>query len=62
MEHAELNGRCIELFERPRVRNHMWNARMFWELGKAHTYTRDDLIHPKVDLCELEVLLSAAAY
>lgn len=62
MEPSELNGRCVELFYSPRVRNQMWNPRMFWNIGRIMNPSTDALTQPKVDLCELEVMLSAAAY
>ena len=62
MEKTELNNRCVELFNHPRVRNMLWNPRMFWNYGRKLNPTEADLTTPRVDLCELEVLLSAAAW
>lgn len=62
MDQNELNTRCVELFQSPRVMQKMWNARMFWEFGRKLNPQAADLTVPKVDLEELEVLLSAAAY
>lgn len=62
MDKSELNKRCVELFYHPRVQQRMWNARMFWDVGRKLTPKADELTSPKVDLLELEVLLSAAAY
>ena len=62
MDKTELNARCVELYNHPRVRNMMWNARMFWDFGRKLNPTNEDLTTPRVDLCELEVMLSAAAW
>lgn len=62
MDSSELNTRCVELFFSPRVMQRMWNARMFWEIGRRQNPGAGDLTIPKVDPEELEVLLSAAAY
>lgn len=62
MDKEALNQRCIELFSHPRVQQQMWSARMFWDIGHTLTTTAADWTKPKVDLCELEVMLSAAAY
>ena len=62
MDKNELNKRCVELYYSPRVQNMMWSASMFWNVGRKLNPTADDLSNPKVDLCELEVLLSAAAW
>lgn len=62
MDKTELNERCVNLFYSPRVQQKMWNPRMFWDIGRNLSPKADDLKSPKVDLVELEVLLSAAAY
>ena len=56
-----LNARCVELFQNPNVRLRMWNARMFWQVGDQMHVAPTALTDPKVDTCELEVMLSAAA-
>ena len=28
-----VNERCVKLFQDPKVRMKMWNARMFWQVG-----------------------------
>lgn len=63
MTEQELNLRCIQLMQQPQVKNRMWNARMFWHIGNQLVvkYDAEFLAKPKVDLCELEVLLSEAA-
>ncbi|WP_248886391.1 hypothetical protein [Acidithiobacillus acidisediminis] len=61
MEKQALNARCVELFQNPNVRLRMWNARMFWQVGDQFNVPADKLTAPKVDLCELEVMLSTAA-
>ena len=62
MDKTELNTRCVELFNSPRVKNMMWNPRMFWNFGRKLNPTEADLTTPRVDLCELEVMLAAAAW
>jgi hypothetical protein len=62
MDKTELNKRCVELYNSPRVKNMMWHARMFWNFGSKLNPSDADLTTPRVDLCELEVLLSAAAW
>ncbi len=62
MDRNDLNKRCVALFQHPRVSNHMWNARMFWDFGRKLNPAAEELTNPKVDLCELEVLLSAAVF
>jgi hypothetical protein len=62
MDQSELNQRCVDLFFHPRVLQHMWHARMFWDIGSELSPKPTDLSKPKVDLQELEVLLCAAAY
>lgn len=63
MTEQELNLRCIQLMQQPQVKNMMWNARMFWDIGEQMVvkYDPEFLAKPKVDLRELEVLLSEAA-
>lgn len=62
MDQQELNNRCVTLFQSPRIQTKLWNPRMFWEVGRKLNTNPDELTQPKVDLCELEVMLSAAAY
>ncbi|MEJ2059267.1 MAG: hypothetical protein P8Y64_02100 [Gammaproteobacteria bacterium] len=62
MDARELNQRCVALFQNPDVRNHFWHPRMFWEVHGQDTPSLDDLTEPKVDLMELEVLLSESAH
>jgi hypothetical protein len=62
MDSQELNKRCVDLFHSPRIQTRLWNPRMFWEVGLKQNTTPEELTDPKVDLCELEVMLSAAAY
>ncbi|MEJ2060055.1 MAG: hypothetical protein P8Y64_06140 [Gammaproteobacteria bacterium] len=62
MDQNALNARCVELFQHPRVQQMMWSPRMFWDIGRTLTSKPTDWTSPKVDLCELEVLLAAAAY
>lgn len=62
MDQTELNQRCVELFFHPRVQQQMWSPRMFWDIGDELAPKAADFVKPKVDLLELEVLLSAAAY
>ena len=61
MDPKALNTRCVELFQNPNVRLRMWNARMFWQVGDQMNVAPAALTTPKVDTCELEVMLSAAA-
>jgi hypothetical protein len=56
-----VNERCVKLFQDPKVRMKMWNARMFWQVGDQMNVAPEALTQPKVDLCELELLLSTAA-
>ncbi|MFN4263471.1 MAG: hypothetical protein ACK4IT_07685 [Thioalkalivibrionaceae bacterium] len=62
MNAEALNQRCVELFTSPRVANKLWSPRMFWKVGQLLNSRPDQWVDPKVDLCELEVMLSAAAY
>ncbi|WP_019625297.1 hypothetical protein [Thioalkalivibrio sp. ALJT] len=62
MDQQELNTRCVTLFQSPRIQTKLWHPRMFWEVGRKLNTAPDELTQPKVDLCELEVMLSAAAY
>ena len=62
MNERELNHRCVELFQNPDVRKHMWHPRMFWNVHGQDTPTTDELCDPKVDLMELEVLFAEAAH
>jgi len=61
VDSQELNKRCVELFQNPNVRLRMWDARMFWRVGDRQNPRPEELTQPKVDPCELEVLLAAAA-
>ncbi|MBU2753091.1 hypothetical protein HFU84_03945 [Acidithiobacillus sp. CV18-2] len=61
MDNQALNARCVELFQNANVKLRMWNARMFWQVGDLFNVPTDKLTQPKVDLCELEVMLSTAA-
>jgi len=61
MDQQNLNQRCVDLMQHPRVRMQMWNPRMFWKCTRKLNLTAEELTDPKVDLCELEVMLSAAA-
>ncbi|AEK59042.1 hypothetical protein [Acidithiobacillus caldus] len=61
MDHQELNKRCVELFQNANVRRRMWDARMFWRVGDRMNPTPEELTQPKVDPCELEVMLATAA-
>lgn len=61
MDQALLNRRCVKLFRHPRVRLQMWHAPVFWETDLIDNPRPEDLARPKVDLRELEFLLSAAA-
>ncbi|MEW6613492.1 hypothetical protein RG903_00840 [Thermithiobacillus tepidarius DSM 3134] len=62
MDKAALNQRCVTLFQNPRVKLRLWNPRMFWKVEDKLSAKPESWSEPKVDLCELEVLLSAAAY
>lgn len=62
MNEKELNQRCVELFQNPDVMRHMWHPRMFWETHMKDNPTPDDLVDPKVDLMELEVMLAEVAH
>jgi hypothetical protein len=63
MTEQELNQRCIALMQHPNVKNMMWNPRLFWHIGNQLVvkYDPEFLSKPKVDLRELEVLLSEVA-
>lgn len=63
MDLQALNARCVELFASAAVQRRMWMPTMFWDVGKHQVVplTPDVLNKPKVDPCELEVMLSAAA-
>ncbi|QKT04095.1 hypothetical protein HUS23_09845 [Ectothiorhodospiraceae bacterium 2226] len=61
MDADRLNERCVKLMESPGVKARMWHPAMFWEVGKVDNPRTEDLVRPKVDLDELEVLLSVAA-
>lgn len=60
MDTEALNQRCIELFEKSQGQNHYWHVRMFWHTDRHDNPSPRELTDPKVDLLELEVLLSAA--
>lgn len=62
MDKAALNQRCITLFQHPRVKLRLWHPRMFWKVGDVFNPDPKTWNEAKVDLCELEVLLSAAAF
>lgn len=62
MDQAALNKRCVELFQHPRVKLRLWHPRMFWKMKDQWNPSPDTWNDPKVDLCELEVMLSALAY
>ena len=62
MDQEALNERCVSLMQNRDVLLHMWHPRMFWEVGSLDNPQPRDLLKPKVDLCELEVMLSAAAH
>ena len=62
MNAQELNRRCVELFHHPDAQNHMWHPRMFWETNQVENPKPEDLQRPKVDLRELEVLLSEVTH
>ncbi|MDX5333604.1 MAG: hypothetical protein LPK58_06120 [Gammaproteobacteria bacterium] len=62
MNDRELNQRCVELMQNPDVMNHMWHPRMFWETRMKDNPTPDELVDPKVDLLELEVMLAEVAH
>ena len=57
---TELNKRCVELFQNEFVRDRLWHARMFWNVGRKLNPTAEELTTPKANLQELEVMLSAA--
>ncbi|AOU98946.1 hypothetical protein BI364_14150 [Acidihalobacter yilgarnensis] len=58
---VEINTRCVELFLRDDVRQFCWHPRMFWVVNGQDAPNARTLVTPKVDLMELEVLLSSAA-
>ena len=61
MERNDLNWRCAEmLYHHPEAKLRMWHPRMFWQTGSDIPRV-DELIVPKVDLCELEAMLATAA-
>ncbi len=60
MDRKALNRRCIALMQHPRVKVRMWHPRIFWYV-KRNDPDPAQLKRPKVDLEELEVMLSAAA-
>lgn len=60
MDPRALNQRCVELMRHPRVVAQMWHAPMFWHVDKDNPGPAD-LTRPRVDLCELEVMLATAA-
>ena len=62
MDNETVNQRCVELMANPDVQRHMWHPRMFWDVGYLENPQAADLTAPKVDLGELEVLLSTAAH
>lgn len=61
MDAKSLNQRCVSLMQSQGVQAHMWHPGMFWEVGDLDNPRTEDLTRPKVDLEELEVLLSEAA-
>ncbi len=62
MNAQELNRRCVELFHNPDAKLHCWHPRMFWKTNMLENPKPEDLQEPKVDLRELEVMLSEAAH
>ncbi|NIR60521.1 MAG: hypothetical protein GWO02_13905 [Gammaproteobacteria bacterium] len=62
MDKEALNRRCVELMQHPRVKLQLWAPRMFWVVDGKDDPVPEDLTRPKVDLRELEVMLSAAAH
>ena len=62
MDDKALNQRCVALFQNPDVVRHFWHPRMFWETHMKDNPTPDELVEPKVDLMELEVMLSEVAH
>lgn len=60
MDQEALNRRCVELMQHPRVKLQMWHPRMFWYVNRDNPKP-ESLKRPKVNLEELEVMLSAAA-
>ncbi len=61
MERTDLNRRCADLLcHHPDVKLRMWHPRMFWQTG-SDTPRVDEIMVPRVDLCELEVMLATAA-
>jgi len=61
MNEQDLNRRCVELlYYHPDVKLRMWHARMFWQTENDAPQPAQ-LNQPKVDLCELEVMLATAA-
>ncbi|MEJ2632525.1 MAG: hypothetical protein P8011_03365 [Acidihalobacter sp.] len=62
MNEQELNRRCIDLFQNPDVRNHMWHPRMFWDVYGQDAPTTSELHDSKFDLMEPEVLFAGAAH
>ena len=61
MDQEALNARCRELMQHPDVKRRMWHPPMFWDAGTEDNPNREDLSTPRVDLCELEVVLATAA-
>lgn len=62
MNRQELNERCVQLFQNPDVMRHFWHPRMFWETHMKDNPQPDELVEPKVDLMELEVMLAEVAH
>ena len=62
MDQETLNQRCVRLMQHPRVKLQMWYPGMFWDIDDSQDPSPSQLTRPKVDLRELEVMLSAAAY
>jgi|GEM_PF-668063 len=62
MDAEAINKRCVELMQHPDVQNHLLHPRMFWEVGNLDDPGPEDLTQPKVDLRELEVMLSEYAH
>lgn len=63
MNRDRLNERCIALFNRPEIVKLGWFPGLFWEVGKQQLVatTPERLWRPRVDLFELELLLSMSA-
>jgi len=56
-----VNARCVRLLRSPALQTRMWHPRMFWDIGKLENPDDANLVKPKVDVDQLEVMLAAAA-